>query len=80
MGQSTSNSFEFDTELENDPDEYIVLKSRQYREYKAECEKLQKADLQSILYDFVEIADYEADYLGYRFLGSYRIVNELYII
>ena len=80
MGQATSKSYDFDMELENDPDEYIVLKSRQYREYKAKCEKLQKADLQSTVYDFVEIADYEADYLGYRFLASYRIVNELYII
>ena len=72
MGQSTSKSFDFDMELENDPDEYIVLKSRQYHEYK----KLQKEDCKSIIYDFVQIADYEADYLGYRFL----ILNELYII
>jgi len=79
MGQSASDSFDFNLELENDPDEYIVLKSTRYREYMSECKNLQTQE-QSLAYDFSEIGEYETDYFGYHFLGTPRRLNELSII
>jgi hypothetical protein len=79
MGQSASDSFDFNFELENDPDEYMVLKGARYSEYKSECKKLQTQE-QSLAYDFSEICEYETDYFGYHFLGTPRRLNELSII
>ena len=82
MGQSASDSFDFD--LENDPDEYIVLKSKQYHSYKSEWKKSQKTktdpEPEPVICDFIEIRDYEFDSIEYHFLGTTSIVNELYII